>query len=504
MTPAEVGGPAPDVAERYRVLLDIGRTLTGTLGREDLYCVIHREASRVLEVSGFYVALYDPTTDLATIVFYADRGRTQHVEISYRGSESEVIRTGRASLVEDRLSASSVLLLGDEQAEITRSAISAPLQHEGRVLGVISAQSYRPSAYTRLDLELLEGIAGLAAVALENARYVDELKRRRQEAETVEEIGRALLAALDPQEVLGKIIDACLALVDADDVAVWLVDPDRSVARSAASAGKAVIPVGTQWRLDDGLAQRLVRERDALVIDDLSRNPLVPERLKGVLDAGSGMFIPLIVNGEVGGFLSVGNERVRRFSSEDTGVLQRLASQASLALENSRLHANLQALSLTDPLTGLANRRHLEIHLEREVAAARRGRSIAAVMFDLDDFKRHNDVHGHTVGDSILRAFARILSEENRAMNLVARFGGDEFAAVLTEGRKGARPYVQRVRRRLATDPVLNRYAVRVSIGVANFDSAFMETGEDLLKAADADLYRQKSARVRSIPPAGR
>jgi diguanylate cyclase (GGDEF)-like protein len=320
----------------------------------------------------------------------------------------------------------------------------------------------------------------------------------------VEEIGRALLAALDPQEVLGKIIDACLALVDADDVAVWLVDPDRSVARSAASAGKAVIPVGTQWRLDDGLAQRLVRERDALVIDDLSRNPLVPERLKGVLDAGSGMFIPLIVNGEVGGFLSVGNERVRRFSSEDTGVLQRLASQASLALENSRLHANLQALSLTDPLTGLANRRHLEIHLEREVAAARRGRSIAAVMFDLDDFKRHNDVHGHTVGDSILRAFARILSEENRAMNLVARFGGDEFAAVLTEGRKGARPYVQRVRRRLATDPVLNRYAVRVSIGVANFDSAFMETGEDLLKAADADLYRQKSARVRSIPPAGR
>jgi diguanylate cyclase (GGDEF)-like protein len=484
-----------DLAERYRVLLDIGRSLTGTLSYDDLYQVLYREASRVLEVAGFYIALYHHSTDLATIVFYADRGNAQHVEISFRGSESEVLRTGASSLVDDRLDSRSVILLGDTEGEITRSAISAPLMHEGRVLGVISAQSYRPRAYTQLDLELLEGIAGLAAGALENARYVNELQRRRQEAERVEEIGRALLAALDPQEVLGKVIDACLALVDADDVALWLVDPDRARARVAASAGRAAVPVGTQWKLDGALADRLIGEREAFVIDDLSRSQLLPEVLRGVLDAGSGMFIPLIVDGEVGGFLTVGNERVRRFSSEDTGVLQRLASQGSLALENARLHASLQALSLTDPLTGLANRRHLQIHLEREVAAARRGRSIAAVMFDLDDFKRKNDVHGHTVGDSILRAFARVLSEENRAMNLVARYGGDEFAAVLTDGRKGARPYVQRVRRRVATDPVLTRYAQQVSIGLANFDPAFMETGEDLLSAADADLYRQKQSR---------
>src|SRR5688572_14723094 len=128
------------VAERYRVLLDIGRTLTGTLSRDDLYRAIYRETARVVEAAGFFISLYDADRDLATIVFYADRGVDRRVEITYRGSESEVIRTGRAALVEDRSHVNAVMVVGEAGGDVTRSAISAPLIHKGKVLGAISSQ----------------------------------------------------------------------------------------------------------------------------------------------------------------------------------------------------------------------------------------------------------------------------------------------------------------------------------------------------------------------------
>ena len=80
------------VAERYRALLDTGRTLTGTLSYQDLFAVIHRETATVLEASGFYISLYDQSRDLATVVYYADKVAAKHVDISYRGSDSEVIK----------------------------------------------------------------------------------------------------------------------------------------------------------------------------------------------------------------------------------------------------------------------------------------------------------------------------------------------------------------------------------------------------------------------------
>ncbi len=493
--PLEAGTSHSDLAERYRVLLDIGRTLTGTLSHEDLYRTIYRETTRVLEAGGFYISLFDPQRDLATIVFYADRGTERHVEISYRGSDSDVIRTGEGALVEDRITVRSLMVVGDESTEITRSAITAPLRHKGRVLGAISTQSYRARAYGSDELELLQGIADLAAVAIENSRFVAELDRQRMEAEKIEEIGRALASSLDPQDVIQKVIDAALPLVAADGVVVWLVE-EGTVVRAAAAGGEVRVPDGSEWDLRGTLFDRLWTERLPVVIDDLAGNGLVPEHLRDVLQGGSGVAVPLVVAREVAGALAAGSRRTNAFGDDDVRVLQRLASQTAVALENARLHAHLQALSLTDPLTGLPNRRQLQIHLERETAAARRGREVVVVLFDLDNFKGYNDSLGHLAGDDVLRAFGQILDEENRAMNLVARYGGDEFISVLSESTiEGARIYVERVAERVAEDPVLAPAGITVSHGLATFDREAMRRPDDIIHAADADLYRQKGMR---------
>lgn len=485
------------VGDRYRVLLDIARTLAGTLSSDELYAAIHQETARVLEASGFYVSLYEATRDKATIVYFADRGEQQRVEIAYKGSESEVLRTGKPVLVRDRLTDLSLMQLGDETSEVTRSAISAPLLHKGRLLGAISAQSYEPNAYSEDDLGLLQGIADLAAVAVDNAVHVSELERRRREAERVEEIGRALTSSLDPKVVLGKVINAVTDVLNVDGASVWLRDgPSGTAGRVVQSGGDIALPLGLTWELDGPLERELIQAGKPVIVDDLAASPLVPPHLREHLQAGSGMGAPLSVGGGFAGILTAGSRKPRHFTDDDAAVLQRLASQASVALENARLHSNLQALSLTDPLTGLPNRRRLQIHLDKEVAAARRGRSLVVVVFDLDDFKLVNDTRGHLVGDDILRAFAQILDEENRAMNLVARFGGDEFVSILSDADlDGARLYIRRVTDRVGRDPVMAPQNVTVSIGLAEFDRASMKTMDDVLSAADSDMYRVKARR---------
>jgi diguanylate cyclase (GGDEF)-like protein len=160
------------------------------------------------------------------------------------------------------------------------------------------------------------------------------------------------------------------------------------------------------------------------------------------------------------------------------------------------LHASIQALSLTDSLTGLPNRRHLQVHLEREIAAARRGRKLSLVLFDLDSFKHYNDTLGHIVGDQILKAFAEVLSHENRAMNLVARYGGDEFVSVLSdEDEHGAEGYRARIHKGVKTHRLLSSHGVTVSSGLAEFKADQTVGVDELIQAADRYMYEHKAAK---------
>jgi diguanylate cyclase (GGDEF)-like protein len=185
----------------------------------------------------------------------------------------------------------------------------------------------------------------------------------------------------------------------------------------------------------------------------------------------------------------------RPFTLADRELLGALADQAAVAIENARLFKQVHEFSLTDPLTGLSNRRHLEREIAREFAAARRGRRLMAVMFDLNGFKDYNDKYGHVAGDEALRVFADTLRTETRAMNAAARYGGDEFFVLVGDSDPfGAQVFVVRVKQRFSRAiAALGRGQLSVSAGIAEFRVEMIRP-EELIDAADRALYESKSS----------
>lgn len=153
-----------------------------------------------------------------------------------------------------------------------------------------------------------------------------------------------------------------------------------------------------------------------------------------------------------------------------------------------------EALALTDVGSGLPNRRHAMLHLQRAFAAAERGDTVSVVLFDLDHFKQINDRFGHPYGDGVIQQFAELLQYETRSMHLSARFGGEEFIAVLDEVRApDAVTFAEGVRARFAdATSTAAGGKVTVSAGVAEYEPG-MASPEVLIAASDQALYRAKS-----------
>jgi diguanylate cyclase (GGDEF)-like protein len=159
-------------------------------------------------------------------------------------------------------------------------------------------------------------------------------------------------------------------------------------------------------------------------------------------------------------------------------------------------NARLKETSFKDDVTGLYNRRFFSLRLEEELSRYRRfNHPVSVVLLDLDGFKAVNDDFGHTVGDETLREIAQILMKHSRGINVVSRYGGDEFAVLLVETSKaGARLYADRIREVVSKYPFSHGKVVTASFGVASLPDDEAGTAEDLFRAADEALYTAKRA----------
>jgi len=331
--------------------------------------------------------------------------------------------------------------------------------------------------------------ASYAQVAAENARLLEDSRRRQLEAETLHHLATQVAAMRNADDVLQFIADDAreLAGAEAAVVRLWMNGQLRLRAQSpdrlpAAPAGEPELAgtVAGDRRSCGGITGAGALEFN---IDDAAREDLV-------------VFSVPIAGAEPLGALTVWGSRPRRFSARHRELLEALATQAAIAVENHLLLEKTRRQAVTDALTGVANHRELLDRLDAALdLAVKEQRPLAALMVDVDGFKEINDAYGHPMGDEILRTVGAALVAEVRPGDLVARYGGDEFMLILPEATADmAWMTAQRLLHAVAQSTVprlVDRLRLSVSIGIAAFPED-ARNRQTLIQAADQAMYFAK------------
>ena len=320
-------------------------------------------------------------------------------------------------------------------------------------------------------------------------RYLDEAERTAAEyRRAIARLGEVLQVGDDRAALVGVVLEASADLAGADGAVFWAGGGPRLVARAIQGVDRTVL--GRGLARGDGLAGWVAQAGQPSRWPPGARKPAPEEPV-----ARAALAVPLSARGGLFGVLSL-YRRDGEFTVDDLDAVSGLARQAETAIETTYAHDEAKRLSLTDGLTGLWNRRQLELRLTQEQERASRfGERFSLVLVDLDDFKRINDTHGHPIGDAVLVELARRLVDQTREVDLVARFGGEEFALLLPQTElDGARRVAEKIRSEIADRPFgtdAGDLAVTMSAGVACHPHH--GTGATLLASADAALYAAKA-----------
>ncbi len=327
-----------------------------------------------------------------------------------------------------------------------------------------------------------------------------QLRSRLNELSLLYEVARSFTSTLELPEVLARISSLIAEKLQIPQFSIMLVDGEGElVVKSAYPAGQGT--EGRRFRIGEGACGRAAQTQRAVYLPDLATDEeIFVSRGGGALEQGSLLAVPMIHRETLLGVLNFQRPQRASFSPEEIEVLTTIADQGAMAIKNALLHEQTVALSITDPLTGVSNRRHLSSRLEMEIDRANRfGTQISVLMVDIDLFKRLNDAAGHRVGDLVLQQLAGLLRSVIRRVDTLARYGGEEFVVVLPQVHKAEGLQVAEKLRRTVEDanfglPLDGELAqVTISVGVANLplDGA---TAERLLDCADAALYASKRA----------
>ncbi len=209
--------------------------------------------------------------------------------------------------------------------------------------------------------------------------------------------------------------------------------------------------------------------------------------------------IPLMIENEIVGVLNLNDTDSGVFGIKNLDFALSISEFIALSLSNALLYETTQKNSVTDGLTGLANRQRMQILLEDETARCLRyPADLSLVMFDVDFFKRVNDDYGHQKGDEVLMAFAEVLRKACRANDCAARYGGEEFILILPQTHpQGAYQIAERIREETQTLRFSSgdgEFGVTVSCGVGRFDPDKMDGVDGFITAVDSALYEAKES----------
>jgi len=358
-----------------------------------------------------------------------------------------------------------------------------------KLLDILSASIERYSSeYHESTERLVQGL-------FDNRALLAMLKQQTDELDALKKLSIDLTSSLDLSDVLGAVVSEALRLIShARDVHIFLYKNKKLTFGAALDAQGNRNKAWSKPRAN-GLTYTVARDGQVIVIEDMKNHPLF---LGTQLDwQGSIIGLPLSVGSNIVGVMNLARSVVGSFSDSDLRLLSLLADQAAVAISNASLHQIISHQAYSDTLTSLPNRRALDIRLEEEITSARKNNySFAVIMMDLDGFKDVNDTYGHPVGDEVLRMVFSQMARGVRNTDFLARYGGDELTLILTQSDMSsskivAEKIVEGMKKLKYKLPDGKKLKLGISGGIALFP-VNARNGPDLLRAADAALYKAK------------
>jgi diguanylate cyclase (GGDEF)-like protein len=391
-----------------------------------------------------------------------------------------------------------------------------PIKFKEQVLGVINAESTWRDAFSEDDERLLVTLAGQIATALEQIRraqaerkWLDQLAHSNDLVYALAQITTHIEKAFDTDDIIRNLG------VELNKINLTCIMAVYDKERGQFTVNYTSMEPNFLEIVENGLGHPLIKytfSRDKLNLENIRyptvlSNPAIEiqmlfanTRWEGILEIlkklGVGpetepLRLPLVFEDNLLGILWIWGKGVTR---TDLPVMSIFAKQIGVSLERARLFQEVQSLALTDPLTGLQNRRSLfELGRVEFTRAYRMNRSFCCMMLDVDHFKQVNDDYGHLVGDQVLQEFATRCKNSIRAVDLIGRYGGEELIILMPETDRDTALHVAERLRFYGEAPVKvsNRINLTVSIGVATKDEYTTDL-ETLIARADQAMYIAK------------
>jgi diguanylate cyclase (GGDEF)-like protein/putative nucleotidyltransferase with HDIG domain len=326
-----------------------------------------------------------------------------------------------------------------------------------------------------------------------------------QEIYALYEIAQTMGTSLGVSDTMDLISSKLASLIPWSGCALFVHDPATGRLRCRYATGvEAPRLIEAQLAPGQGLSGCVAEQRTTIVNEDPLRE-FTAAGLEGEISLRSAIVCPLASGDRFIGTLALFHTDAGRYTDDHRRLLVRVAEQATAVLRNSLVFEQTQEESLTDPLTGLPNRRSLMSRLSTEISRAERlNGEVAVIVLDVDRFKEINDSYGHETGDEALREIAQALLQALRPYDMCVRFAGDEFVVVLGDCPREAAELKRIELQELIERITVTADAAVVTVGASAGAAVYPHDGHSanlLLSCADRRMYNDKAARRRLAKP---
>ncbi len=376
-------------------------------------------------------------------------------------------------------------------AKSTCSELAIPLMVRDEVVGVLDCQSDRVDHFDPETIDLLTLFSTQASIALQNARLYSLEQQRARQLQAINAIAQQTTAVLDLEDLLGKVCGLIQDAFRVSHVSLFLREDHDLVLRAHHGTLTPSIPDGGRFAATREPWASILADSRTSMESDLGAAPCGD---KFFAETSSRLCIQLVSFGQTLGILALDSSRSDAFREGDQQSLESVADICATAIQNAHYVERVKQLAYLDGLTGIFNRRFFEMRILEEIERARRYQTgMAVIMADIDQFKRLNDEFGHVLGDEVLRQASSIFHQQVRKVDVVCRYGGEEFGILLAQVNTDQTLAVAEKLRRIVAGwqfPGVPR-TVTVSVGAAVFPQ-HGTTRDELVKAADSALYAAK------------